>query len=153
MSTLERMVHAFLYEFLALVLTIIGLLLFTQYGPGAVFGSMLAISLVALVYNFYFNILFDRWFPGPRAQRGLWVRVLYTCLFDVCLLALTTPMVAMILNVGLLEALLLDVWVTLFVMGYTFAFNVAYDALRPMWLSETDTGTGTAAGRGEVAYG
>lgn len=147
MSTSERMAHAFLYEFLALVLTIVGVLLFTQHDVGAVFGSMLAISLVALVYNFYFNILFDRWFPGPRAQRGLRVRVLYAFLFDVCLLNLTTPMVALILDVSLLEALLLDIWVTLFVMVYTFAFNAVYDALRPMLMS-TDV-----RGRGKVVYG
>ncbi|WP_339898182.1 PACE efflux transporter [uncultured Gilvimarinus sp.] len=147
MSTLERMAHAFLYEFLALVLTIVGVLLFTRHDVGAVFGSMLAISLVALVYNFYFNILFDRWFPGPRAQRGLRVRVLYAFLFDVCLLSLTTPMVALILDVSLLEALLLDIWVTLFVMVYTFAFNAAYDAVRPMLLVYLD------GARGKVVYG
>ena len=147
MSTLERMAHAFLYEFLALVLTIVGVLLFTRHDVGAVFGSMLAISLVALVYNFYFNILFDRWFPGPRAQRGLRVRVLYAFLFDVCLLSLTTPMVALILDVSLLEALLLDIWVTLFVMVYTFAFNAAYDAVRPMLLVYLD------GVRGKVVYG
>tara|TARA_R110000850_G_scaffold73647_8_gene161579 strand:+ start:938 stop:1363 length:426 start_codon:yes stop_codon:yes gene_type:complete len=141
------MAHAFLYEFLALVLTIVGVLLFTRHDVGAVFGSMLAISLVALVYNFYFNILFDRWFPGPRAQRGLRVRVLYAFLFDVCLLSLTTPMVALILDVSLLEALLLDIWVTLFVMVYTFAFNAAYDAVRPMLLVYLD------GARGKVVYG
>ncbi|BFM21404.1 PACE efflux transporter [Gilvimarinus japonicus] len=145
MSTLERMSHAVLYEVLALLLTIAGLLIFTGYELGGILGAMVAMSVLAVVYNYYFNLVFDRYYPAPRAQRGLMLRLYYVLLFEGGLLSLTTPLVALMMEVTLLEALWLDIGITLFVMVYTLVFNLVYDYLRAVLMP--------AAAGANVAYG
>ncbi|WP_049722272.1 PACE efflux transporter [Gilvimarinus polysaccharolyticus] len=147
MSTFERMGHAFLYEVLALLLTVVGLLMFTHHEVSAVLASMIAISAVAMVYNFYFNIVFDRYFPAPRAQRSLSLRLYYVALFEGGLLTLTTPLVSWVMGVSLIEAFWLDIGITLFVMVYTFAFNFIYDSAREALVTAEVTQKG-----GRLAY-
>ena len=45
---------------------------------------------------------------------------------------MVVPVAAWWLNVSLVEALLLDLGIVLFFLPYTFCFNLAYDAARPL---------------------
>ncbi|MGR5063237.1 PACE efflux transporter [Photobacterium sp. DNB22_13_2] len=130
MSGLERVFHAVLFEVLAVSLSIGLLLLFTDHQIGALSGTMIIIATIAMVWNFAFNWVFDRFFPGNKTLRTIAMRVFHVILFELGLLMLTIPVMALILGVSLYQALLMDVGVTAFITLYAFVFNFLYDHIR-----------------------
>jgi uncharacterized membrane protein len=130
MSTLERLFHTVLFELLGASLVIIGLILFTNHQPEALSGTVIVLMTIAMIWNFVFNAVFDRFYPGKREQRSLKMRIYFVLVFEAGLLLLTIPVMAYILNVSLLEAFLLDIGVTIFLTLYAFVFNYCYDHIR-----------------------
>ncbi len=130
MSTAERLLHMVLFEGIAVFLSMLGLLLFTNIEIHSALQTMIALSLIAMVWNYIFNIGFDKIFIGKREERSWKLRISYALLFESGLVFLTTPVMAYILQVSLLEAFILDIGLTLFILLYTLIFNYAYDHLR-----------------------
>ncbi|WP_153914769.1 PACE efflux transporter [Shewanella sp. TC10] len=130
MSTLERVFHAVLFEFLAIIGSVIGLMMFTDYELVSLSGTMIAIATIAMGWNFVFNIIFDKFYDAPREQRTVKQRVLYIAWFESGLLLLTIPVMAFILNISLIEAFWLDISVTIFITIYAYVYNYAYDHIR-----------------------
>ena len=130
MSTLERLFHAVLFEFLAIIGSVIGLMMFTDYELVSLSGTMIAIATIAMGWNFVFNIIFDKFYDAPREQRTVKQRVLYIAWFESGLLLLTIPVMAFILNISLIEAFWLDISVTIFITIYAYVYNYAYDHIR-----------------------
>jgi len=130
MSTLERLFHTVLFELLGASLVIIGLILFTNHQPEALSGTVIVLMSIAMAWNFVFNAVFDRLFPGKREKRSLKMRLYSVLVFEAGLLLITIPVMAYILNVSLLEAFLLDISVTIFITIYAFTFNYCYDHIR-----------------------
>lgn len=128
----ERIFHAVLFEVLAVLLTIVGLILFTEHQLMAVSGLVILISLIAMVWNFIFNWIFDYFFPASRETRGLKIRLLHVILFEGGLLCMTLPLVAYILKVSLWQAFMIDLAMTVFIVIYTLIFNYIYDHTRAM---------------------
>lgn len=130
MSATERLFHMVLFEGFALLFAITGLLLFTDMEIHSALHTMIVLSLIAMVWNYIFNIAFDKIYSGEREERNWKVRITYALLFESGLLILTIPVMAYILNVSLFEAFILDIGLTLFILIYTVIFNYAYDHLR-----------------------
>lgn len=128
----ERIFHAVLFEVLAVLLTIVGLILFTEHQLMAVSGLVILISLIAMVWNFIFNWIFDYFFPASRETRGVKIRLLHVTLFEGGLLCMTLPLVAYILKVSLWQAFMIDLAMTVFIVIYTLIFNYIYDHTRAM---------------------
>lgn len=126
----ERIFHAVLFEVLAVLLTIVGLILSTEHQLMAVSGLVILISLIAMVWNFIFNWIFDYFFPASRETRGLKIRLLHVTLFEGGLLCITLPLVAYLLNVSLWQAFVIDFAMTVFIVIYTLIFNYIYDHAR-----------------------
>ncbi|PJG82477.1 PACE efflux transporter [Caviibacterium pharyngocola] len=126
----ERIFHAVLFEVLAVLLTTIGMAIFTKHETSAIFGTIVAISLTAVVWNFVFNYFFDKVFTGAREKRSIKLRTAHTVIFELGLLIFTIPLVAYLLNVDWWTAFVMDIGMTLFIMVYTFVFNWCYDHLR-----------------------
>lgn len=55
-------------------------------------------------------------------------------LFEIGLLVVTIPVMAYLLNVGLLEAFMMDIGVTIFITIYAFTFNLVYDNVRAVFV-------------------
>lgn len=130
MSNEERVFHAILFEALAVILTIGLTWLFTANSVSSLFHTIVLISLIAMVWNFVFNKVFDHIFQGNRVERSWALRLFHTICFELGLLVFTLPLVAYILEVSWWEAFVLDIGMTLFVMLYTLIFNWSYDHLR-----------------------
>ncbi|MFB2539710.1 MULTISPECIES: PACE efflux transporter [unclassified Acinetobacter] len=130
MSIYERIFHAILFEVLAVILSIIGLSIFTQHNTSALASIVILISLLAMLWNMIFNWIFDRFFTARRETRGIKIRLIHVLCFEGGLLLMTLPLVAYILNISLWQAFILDLAMTLFIMIYTLIFNWAYDHLR-----------------------
>lgn len=133
MSRLERLLHALLFETFAILFTLIGMSLLTSHQTGLLTGTIVSISLVAVFWNMLFNAIFDRFFTAPRETRSTALRIFHTLAFESGLLIFTIPLVAYMLNVNWWTAFVTDIGMTLFVVVYTFFFNLLYDHVRA-WL-------------------
>lgn len=130
MTAWERVLHAILFELLAILFTVILTAFFTSHSTNSLAAVIILISLIAIAWNFIYNWLFDKVITGERIARGLSIRILHSVLFEGGLLVFTLPLVMYILNIGLWEAFVMDMGMTLFVLVYSVIFNWIYDHLR-----------------------
>lgn len=130
MTAWERVLHAILFELFAIVFTVMLTAFFTSHSTSSLATVIILISLIAMVWNFIYNWLFDKVITGERIARGLGIRILHSVLFEGGLLVFTLPLVMYILNIGLWEAFVIDMGMTLFVLVYSVIFNWIYDHLR-----------------------
>lgn len=130
----ERVVHALLFEAVALAIFIPGsALVFHQ--PMQHMGVIGVVSAtIATLWNFVFNLGFDRAMLRLRGsvQKTLAIRVAHTFLFEAGLVVMLIPMIAWYLGIGLWAALLMDIAIVIFYLVYGFFFNLAYDRVFPM---------------------
>ncbi|WP_299330376.1 PACE efflux transporter [uncultured Psychrobacter sp.] len=130
----DRIRHTLSFE-------IIGLLIFAPLAS-LVFGfelhTMGAIalvgSLVATVWNYFYNILCDKAMLKlrGRVQKTVPIRVLHAILFEGGLLLLFLPFIAIYLNISLWEAFKMDIAMATFYLIYAFVFNWVYDKVFPI---------------------
>jgi len=131
---LERVLHAAAFEMLATLICapVLGWVMGMSFmRMGAL---TIAISLIAMTWNMAFNALFDHAQHRIGFARTPRVRVLHALLFEVGLAAVTVPLTAWWLGIGLWPAFLLDASLLLFFLPYSVAFNWAYDVLRERWV-------------------
>jgi len=126
----RRVVYITLYEGIAIVAASVGLALMS--GQGVAHSGALAVmaSVIAVLWNLAFNTLFERW-EARQAVRGrsVWRRIAHAIGFEVGLLCFLVPVFAWWMDVTLLQALLMDLGLAMFFLGYTFVFNWAFDAI------------------------
>ncbi|WP_062763465.1 PACE efflux transporter [Falsirhodobacter sp. alg1] len=128
-TTRDRIRHALSFE-------ITGLLLIVPVGSFA-FGMHMAdmgvvalvCSIVATLWNFVYNIGFDRFMKWWRStvHKTLTIRVVHTVLFEFGLLAFTLPFLAIYLQIGIWQALIMDIGFVIFYLVFAFFFNLIYD--------------------------
>lgn len=130
MSTRERIVHMVLFEAVALIIMVLLALLFTGKDPLSLTGLAISLSLIAMAWNYFYNVLFDRYFGSNRMNRGLWLRIGHGIGFELGFIFVSVPLVMWALNMSLLAALLLDIGAIVFFTVYAIAFNWVYDLVR-----------------------
>ena len=130
MSALERVLHSVLFEALAVLFSVGGLMLFTSFNASELAGSLVIISVIAMFWNVGFNLIFDKFFPGEKQHRGWGIRIFHAVAFESGLVVITIPVLAHLLNTTLVQAFMMDIGVTLFIMVYTVIFNYIYDNFR-----------------------
>ena len=129
-SVKERFFQALGFEVLAIALCApLGAWL-RGYRLGHIGLLTLMISLLAMGWNMLFNALFDRAQRRHGFERTLAVRAVHAVLFEIGLMLQIVPLAAWWLDMGLWEALVLDIGISLFFLPYTFAFNWTYDHVR-----------------------
>jgi uncharacterized membrane protein len=113
---------------------------------------------IATVWNYLYNLLFDhalkRW-TGSTKKR-LRMRVVHAVGFELGLMLVFLPIVAWWLDIGLIEALVIDLAFVVFYLAYAFVFTWCYDTVFPDPDSDPDPmkpslDTYTAGGRPAVA--
>lgn len=133
-STLDRIRHTVGFE-------LIGLVIFAPLGS-LVFGYELhqmgiiaaVASLIAALWNYIYNLMFDRAmvrFTG-QVRKSPRVRVMHALLFELGLLVVFLPLVAWYLKISLLDALIMDLAVAAFYVVYAFIYNWLYDIVFPI---------------------
>lgn len=130
MGIIERVFHSVLFEMLALILSITGLVIFTQHDISTLSGTMIVVASMAMAWNYSFNYVFDLYVKGEKTKRSILLRILHVILFEAGLLFFTIPVMAFILGLSLWDAFLMDLGVTIFITIYAFVFNLSYDHLR-----------------------
>lgn len=133
MSPQERIFQAILFETLLVALMTLLTVWLTQYGTGETGALMIAISVIALIWNVIFNWLFDKKFSAPRETRSLQIRMVHAVLFEGGLLLVTLPLIMVWLKMNFWQALMMDIAMTIFVLIYTVVFHWIYDNVRAKW--------------------
>ena len=124
----RRVVQAVLYEALAVAFVAPVLTLLFGRSPWSTMALTLAMSLIALGWNYGFNALFERWEARQVVKGRSWRRrVAHGVLFEGGLALILVPFMAVWLGVSLWEALLADVGILLFFLVYTVVFTWAFD--------------------------
>ena len=130
----DRIRHALGFE-------VIGLLIFAPLAS-LVFGFELQLmgvmaligSIVATIWNYFYNVLFDRAMLKLRGtvQKTVSIRVLHAVLFEGGLLLLFLPAIAWYLNISLWDAFKMDIAMATFYLIYAFIYNWIYDKVFPI---------------------
>ena len=132
-TAVRRTLYAVLFEGIGVLLSTIGLMLFSEDGEMttglAVLGSVIMMT-VALLYNFAFNALFEAW-ESRQATRGrsLLRRITHACLFEAGLMVILVPFLAWWMSLGLIEALVYDIGMTTLFALYALVFTWVFDGL------------------------
>ncbi len=130
-ATLRRVFYVLSYELIAIVASTLGLSALGHSGPNSTMVAV-ASSLTALVWNYIFNLLFEAWERRQKSQqRTIARRIAHALGFEGGLVLFLVPLLALILGVGLVEALLLEAGLLIFFLIYTFVFAWAFDKIVP----------------------
>ncbi|GAB2941424.1 PACE efflux transporter [Hafnia psychrotolerans] len=126
----ERILHAVLFELIGnvLVTLVVAYLLQVSLLQS---GTLSMISaLMAMVWNYIFNKIFDELQKRYAFERNFLMRLLHAVAFEVGLILTLTPVVMILLNLSLINALIVEIGLVLFFLPYTIIYNWSYDYIR-----------------------
>ena len=126
----RRVVYVTAYEGIAILTTTIAVAAILGVEPGHAGAVSVMASSIAIVWNLAWNWLFEAWEARqPEGGRSVARRIAHAIGFEGGLLVFFVPMMAWWLEIGLFEALILDLGFLVFFLVYTFVFNLAFDHL------------------------
>lgn len=130
----DRIRHALGFEILGLIIFAPLASLVFNYELHTMGVIALAASVIATVWNYFYNVLFDKAMLKLRndVHKTVPIRVLHAVLFEGGLLLLFMPMIAWYLGITLWEAFIMDIAMAIFYLVYAFFYNIAYDKIFPI---------------------
>ncbi|QAV24260.1 multidrug/biocide efflux PACE transporter [Proteus hauseri] len=129
----ERVFHAVSFEVIAILITaplsawILGRSIF-QMGMVAI-----VLSTLAMLLNLFYNIIFDHYWPLSKGSRPAKIRIIHAIGFELSFIIFGLPILAILLNMSLWNAFMLEIGFFAFFLFYTYTFNLSYDKLREKW--------------------
>ncbi|MFC3704041.1 PACE efflux transporter [Devosia honganensis] len=133
-TTADRIRHAVFFEIIGIAMAT-PLAAFAFHLPGGDSAVIVVASAtVAMVWNYVYNLGFDHAMTAWRGgtEKTVPIRVAHAILFELGLLTIMLPGIAWYLQISLWEALVMDIALALFYMGYAFVYNWAYDRVFPL---------------------
>lgn len=124
----RRILYVISYEAFAILLSTI--LLMILFG-GDVEDSApmaIAVSLIALAWNYIFNTLFEAWEEKAKIKvRTVLIRIIHTSLFEIGLIIFTVPLYMWWYSVSPWKAFTMEIAILIFFLIYTFIFTWIFD--------------------------
>lgn len=137
-SPIERTFHAVSYEAIGIV-TSAPIISFISGKPMAESGALaLVVSIIAMIWNYVFNFLFDKLQEKYRFKKNLFVRILHGTGFEVGLVLLTAPTIALLFSMGIIDAFFLELGMLIYFFPYTIVYNWIYDKIRMGFIRHYD---------------
>ncbi|NOH64892.1 PACE efflux transporter [Vibrio sp. RE88] len=130
MSHKERILHMVLFELVALILMATLATLITGNGAGKMAGLAIALSLIAMGWNYIYNYGYDKIFGADRSKRTAKVRILHGLGFELGMMIISFPVLMWTLQLGFWSVLVMDIGVVIFFVLYSIGFNWVYDTIR-----------------------
>lgn len=141
----RRVVQAVLYETIAIACVAPMLVLVFGQSPLSSLGLSLTMSSIALVWNYSFNALFERWEARQTVKGRSWQRrAAHGLGFEGGLALILVPVMAGWLGISWWQALVADLGILLFFLVYTVVFTWVFDrvfGLPQSAQAAQDTGT------------
>ena len=123
----RRWVHALSYEVILLVIIALALSYVFEMPMQVTGGLGIAMAVTSVLWNMLFNHYFEKLEAKHQLRRTFKIRVLHAIGFEGGLMLATIPMVAYALEKSMLQAILIDLLMTLSILLYTFIFQYCYD--------------------------
>jgi len=131
----DRLRYTFLFELL-LVSMIIPAGSFFFDKPFSEIGTLaILLSLKAMILNLIYNWVFDKIDAKAgriSSDRSTLGRLLHAIGFEVSVTITSLPLYVWLITVTVVEALIADIFVTTFVVGYTYVVTLGYDKIYPV---------------------
>lgn len=134
-SLRERIFHAVCFEVIAIAITapISALMLgrsILEMGSVAII-----LSTIAMILNVVYNMIFDYFWPLSKGPRSTVIRVIHAIGFELSFVIIGIPVIALLLNMTLFNAFMLEIGFFTFFLFYTYIYNLVYDKLRERWFA------------------
>ncbi|MFA0087830.1 PACE efflux transporter [Vibrio sp. 10N.261.51.F12] len=132
-SAMDRVRHTIFFEMGMLISALPIGMFFIEAKPHAIGGTIIVLSLIAMLWNAIFNYLFDHWMVCKfgSAKKAGGQRIVHSILFEIGLIILTIPILSWTLDMSLLEALYTDIAFVIFALFYSYFYNMVYDHVFP----------------------
>ena len=130
MSTTERILHAVLFELFALVFVVPIAIWFTGHSLGEMAVVGVGLSFYTVIWNYGYNLGFDRYWGDDRTKRSFKLRVIHALGFEVGLVFVSVPAVAWFLGIAIWQALMLEAVFLIVFFFYAIIFNWLFDWAR-----------------------
>jgi uncharacterized membrane protein len=126
----RKVVYVSVFEAIAIVVCSLGFAALSDRSLGHASVLSVAASVVAVLWNFFFTMMFEAW-EARQTVRGRSVarRMAHAVIFEAGLIILLVPLIAWWLEVSLLRALVMDLGLAAFFLAYTFVFNWCFDRI------------------------
>ncbi|HVL76879.1 MAG TPA: PACE efflux transporter [Noviherbaspirillum sp.] len=126
----RKIVYVTAYELIAVTVCSGGFVAFSDASLQMAGALSVTTSLIAALWNFVFNMLFEAW-ESRQARRGrsLLRRLVHAVAFEAVLFAMFVPLIAWWLDVTLLHALAMNTGLAVFFLVYTFVFAWCFDRI------------------------
>jgi len=141
MTLKERVFHTILFEVIALILLTLLAVAVTGNDVGKMSGLAVSLSLIAMAWNFIFNILFDKLYGDDRENRSLMMRISHGFGFELGMLVFSFPVIMWVLQLDLLSVFLMDIGAMIFFLLYAIGFNWVYDVVRARYFKASMSNT------------
>lgn len=131
----DRVRYAVLFELILVALFTVAMGLLFERGFLEMGILSVALSLVALVVNFFYNLAFDvfdvRAGRVPTERTTGW-RVVHALGFETTLVIVELPVIMWWMNWGVWQALGVNITAMAAIVAYTYVFTLTYDKLFPI---------------------
>ncbi|HEX8887087.1 MAG TPA: PACE efflux transporter [Noviherbaspirillum sp.] len=126
----RKVVYVSVFEAIAIVVCSLGFAALSDRSLGHASVLSVATSVVAVLWNFFFTMMFEAWEARqPVRGRSVARRMAHAAIFEAGLVILLVPLIAWWLEVSLLRALVMDLGLAAFFLAYTFVFNWCFDRI------------------------
>jgi uncharacterized membrane protein len=146
----RKVVYVVAYEVIAVTVCSGGFVVFSDASLQLAGALSVATSIIAALWNFIFNTLFEAW-ESRQVRRGRsWRRRIAHALgFETVLFAMFVPLIAWSLDVSVVHAFAMNLGLAGFFLVYTFVFAWGFDRLFGLPASAREV----ARGRGDEEAG
>lgn len=145
MNVKERILHSVLFEAIALIFVITAALVFTDTEAKSATGLAVGLSLIAMVWNYIYNLGFDRIFGQNRIKRSIKMRLGHGLGFELGMIVATLPLMMWVLQLDFWTVFIMDLGVVIFFLVYAIIYNWAYDVIRERFFSSRVANSNTIA--------
>lgn len=128
----RKLVYAITFETLAILLSTVLLAILSQSQSHNSLPVAIAVSVIALIWNYIFNSFFELIESKLRIKkRTVMVRLTHAISFELGLFFFTIPLYIWWYNVGFIKAISMEVTILVFFFIYTYLFTLVFDKLCP----------------------
>ncbi|AGT10038.1 PACE efflux transporter [Paracoccus aminophilus] len=126
----RRLVYVVIFEITAITLSTFLLMWLSGSGASQSLPLAIAVSAIAVSWNYLYNTLFEAWERRRRiAARTVKIRTLHALGFEAGLLVATVPLYMVWYSVGVLAAIQMELALIAFFLVYTYLFTWGFDTV------------------------